>query len=341
MRRFPLGLAAGLLSAACAGLLAVGCGGPVEKDDEPLPRSRKGSKGSSAVVAQVETLKAVPVSQDKYTGTITGSIKWAGEKPDLDRLTQDLQKGMIKDTDYCLRGKHGTETSPIQDYETFQQTYRIGDNGNLGNVFVWIQPEPGYAFDVPDAQLPATKEVRLHQPHCAFLPHCQVIFAARYKKGDLDPTGCQKLVVMNDARVSHNAKVQGGPLTGTVNKLLGSWDGKGKMQEEVLELRPEKDPVTVSCDVHTWMRAYLRVFDHPYAAVSSVGANLTDAKKPVWENLKDPKVGTFEIKGVPVGAKVRLFAWHEQLGHLPETGPNGKSITLGEKNAFPLEAKPK
>jgi hypothetical protein len=341
MRRFPLGLMAGLLSAACVGLFVVGCGGPADRDDEPLPR-KKGGKGGAQVAVQVETLKPLPVAQDKYAGTISGSVKWAGDRPDFDALTQALQKGMIKDTDYCLRGKAGGETVPIHDYETFQQTYRIGDNGNLGNVFVWIAAPAGFAFDVPDAQLPAVKDVRLHQPHCAFLPHCQVLFAGRYKKGEHDATGCQKLVILNDARVTHNAKVQGGPLNGTVNKILGPWDGKNKMNEEILELRPEKDPVTVSCDVHTWMRAYVRVFDHPYAAVTSVGANLSDAKKLVFENAKDPKYGTFEIKGAPIGAKVRLFVWHEQLGHL--AGNNGKEITIDAdpaKNTFVFDAKMK
>jgi hypothetical protein len=334
MRRFLFGLAASVFTAALCGLALTGCGGPKDEDDEPL--ARKGGKGkSSAVSVQVETLKPLPVAQDKYAGTITGMVKWNGAKPDFDKMTADFHAGIIKDKDYCLAGKIGGQTVPIHDYETFQQTYRIGENGNLGNVFVWIQPLPGFAFDVPDAQLPAVKEVRLHQPHCAFLPHCQVLFASRYKKGDHDATGCQKLVVENDARISHNAKVQGGPVNGTVNKLLGAWDGAGKKQEEVFELKPEKDPVGVSCDIHTWMRAYVRVLDHPYAAVTSVGANLAGDKKQ-WENTKDPKFGTYEIKGVPIGAKVKLFAWHEQLGHL--AGPNGKDITIGEKNNIDFDA---
>ena len=130
--------------------------------------------------------------------------------------------------------------------------------------------------------------------------------------GDQDATGGQKLVITNDARVAHNAKVQGGPLNGTVNKLIGAWNGKDRKQEEVFALKPERDAVRVSCDVHTWMSAYVRVFDHPYAAVTNVGANLSDSNKPVWENLKDPNVGKFEIKGAPIGAKVRLAAWVAQ-----------------------------
>ena len=344
MRRFSLGLMAGTVSAALCGLVLVGCGGPVDRDDDQLPSKRgKGrGKGAGIVAAQSETLKLLAQDKYKYAGTLSGSVKLSGDKPDQEKMTKDLQAGIIKDPDYCLHGRTGGETIPPKPYETNQQVYRIGANGNLGNVFVWIQPAAGYAFDVPDTQLPAIKDVRLRQPHCAFLPHCVTLFASRYKNGDQDPTGCQKLVVENDARVTHNAKVQGGPLNGTVNKLLAAWNGKAKVHEEVFVLKPEKQPVRVSCDIHTWMSGYVRVFDHPYSAVTSVGADLSDDKKPVWEDLASPSVGTYQIKGVPIGAKVRLFAWHEQAGDL--AGANGKEITIDadpSKNKFDFDAKAK
>jgi hypothetical protein len=326
MRRFPFGLTAVLLLTPLLSLVLVGCGGPIDEPDGPLPRRDRG-KASKFVSTKVEALKPLPVAKDKYTGVIRGQVKWAGEKPDFDKLTKDLQAGIIKDRNYCLQGQDPESFEPIKDYETFQQTFRIGKNGNLGNVFVWIQAPPDYTFVVPDDQLPKVKDVRLHQPHCAFLPHCAVVFASRYntKTGDEDPAGCQKLVIENNARISHNAKVQGGPINGSVNKLLRAWDGKDKKDDLELELKPENAPISVACDVHTWMRAWVRVFDHPYAAVTSVGAKL-DGDKKVWENLDADDFGKFEIKGAPIGAKVRLFVWHESLGYL--TGANGKEITI-------------
>src|SRR5205085_991204 len=125
----------------------------------------------------------------------------------------------------------------------------------------------------PDSQLPAVKQVKLHQPHCAFLPHCLVVFASRYKKGDEDKTGCQVLVVMNDARVLHNSNVQGGVLNKFSNPSLPAWTGMGPKKEETFRVNADRDPITVSCNVHNWMMAYVRVFNHPYAAVTSVGAS--------------------------------------------------------------------
>jgi hypothetical protein len=339
MRRLPFGLTAGVLAIALGSLVLTGCGGPTDDFDEPLPRAGRSQISAVANVA-IEKLKPLAQGKYKYEGAIEGSVKWVGEEPDFDQMTKALQAGMLNDRDYCLTGKKGDIMVPIHDYETFQQGYRLGDNKGLGNVFVWIQPEPGWAFDVPDAQVPAVKEVRIHQPHCAFLPHCTVLFPSRYKDGDQVPTG-QKLIIMNDARVGHNAKVAGGPLNGTRDQLLGAWDGKGATQDAVYELKPEKDAVAVSCGVHGWMRGYVRVFDHPYAAVTGVGAKLGDMKNPVWEDRKDPAFGSFQIKGAPIGAKVRLFAWHEALGHLKATGPNGKEITISPdpaKNRFDLEA---
>ena len=50
----------------------------------------------------------------------------------------------------------------------------------------------------------------------------------------------------------------------------------------------------VECDTHTWMKAYILAFKHPFYAV-------TDTK------------GVFEIKNVPVG-NYTIRVWHEVLG---------------------------
>lgn len=52
--------------------------------------------------------------------------------------------------------------------------------------------------------------------------------------------------------------------------------------------------VTVLCDVHGWMKAYIRIDPHPFHAV-------TDAR------------GRFRIEGVPPG-RYTLRIWHEELG---------------------------
>jgi hypothetical protein len=308
-----------ILPALTLGLLLTGCSGKKgDDDDDTAPRSNKKSSRQKGSTTPAESLK--PVKATEYA-KLTGMVTWSGDKPNLDEMTKNLQAGMKNDTEYCLTGttKDGKKgPHPIHDYETFQQVFRIGDNKGLGNVFVWIQPERDHYFEIPADQLAKFKdsEVLISQPHCAFLPHASVIFPSYYKDGKQVPTG-QKLTVENDAVVSHNSKVAGGPRNPGGNQTL-SPGGK-----ESFVLKPDSTPITVSCGIHTWMKAYVRAFDHPYAAVTSTGG---DVKAKKYEDPKSPNYGTFEITGVPVGAKVRIFAWHPDLG--PLNGSSGEELTI-------------
>jgi hypothetical protein len=315
MRPVQLSVLAGSL-AAVACLFVAGCG-VVDRDEEPLAKRGKNKGGGPF---KVETVKLDPVKGD-YKGVIKGKVVWQGAEPDMKGATESLRKTISVNATgaFCLKGT---------ELETAQQAYRIGTNKGLGNVFVWIAAPKGQAFDVPDAQLPKQKVVLLSQPHCAFLPHAATVFAQRYnfKEGKADPKDCQVLDVQNDAAIAHNASMEGGPLNGRRNELLGPWSGDGPTKKALFPLKPERDAVKFSCGVHPWMNAWVRVFDHPYNAVTSVGADHKDPKKPVWENLDSDAVGTFEITGAPIGAKVQMFAWHEDLGHL--LGQAGKEITV-------------
>jgi hypothetical protein len=297
-------------------LTLAGCGGKKDDDDIPPRKGKVTGTGPGPAKAKLK-----PVA-GKYEGVIKGKVVWAGAKPNFDDLTTKLRAAIQKDRDYCLSGK---------EYETNQQVYRIGENGNLGNVYVWIVPDKGHYFEVPEAQIKALpQEVRISQPHCAFMPHCSIHVPAYMKGGELTPTG-QKLVVENDAKmVSHNAKVGGGPDNPEQDRILAPGNSSQ------YPLKPSRNYVTISCGVHPWMKGYIRVFDHPYAALTSVGG---DIKKKEYEDMKDPKVGTYEIKGVPVGAKVRIVAWHEELGFL--TPAAGEEITLQADNTKDFEAKMK
>jgi hypothetical protein len=60
------------------------------------------------------------------------------------------------------------------------------------------------------------------------------------------------------------------------------------------KLKAQRLPVILTCTMHGWMEGWLRVFDHPYYAI-------TDAD------------GRFEIPLAPAG-RWRLTVWHEANG---------------------------
>jgi hypothetical protein len=129
----------------------------------------------------------------------------------------------------------------------------------------------------------------LDQPECQFEPR---VIAAR--EGDW-------LLVKNSSAIRHNVTFTDRWAV-DINRTLSA--------SEVIETGPlsaDRVPATVRCTVHPWMEARLRVFDHPYFAI-------TNAE------------GRFELKQVPRG-RWRVVYWHELGFH------KGKAGALG----FPVE----
>jgi hypothetical protein len=291
--------------------VVLGCGTRVEDDNEPIVPKKSRSGGTDAGKSTLVALKGT-----SYDGVLRGTIRWVGDKPDFDALTKELIDSIKQDRDYCLKGK---------EYETTQQAYRVGKNGNLGNVFVWIEPaQKNQYFEVPEDQVKAVEntEVVIGQPHCAFLPHAVTVFLFHIQDGVEKPTG-QKLRVNNDALIPHNAKI-----SGTRNPESNAQIPSGGHTYRVL--RPEPDVVTISCGVHPWMRGYIKTFSHPYATVSRVGMN---TEKAIYEDPDAPDFGTFEIRNLPVGVKVKFKAWHEALGLLKEV-----ELTTAKEQTLDVDA---
>jgi hypothetical protein len=160
----------------------------------------------------------------------------------------------------------------------------------------------------------------------------------------VDPTTKKKVstgqtfVVKNDATTSHNTKIDGGTANGQKNETL-----KPGMDMVLKDVKSSREPIAISCNIHGWMSAHARAYDHPYAAVT-LGHD-PKVKDHKAENFflpkSDPRYGTYEIKNVPAGAKVKILAWHPKVGYLGD-GAKGKVIDLAagdnEQN-FELEVK--
>jgi hypothetical protein len=103
----------------------------------------------------------------------------------------------------------------------------------------------------------------------------------------------QVLQVRNSDNLLHNVHA----LSGRGNSFNVAQPMAGMMNR--FPLKAEETMLQLSCDVHTWMRTYIGIVNHPYFAVT--GNN-----------------GTFEIANVPTG-KQNVRVWHEQYGELEQT----------------------
>lgn len=323
MRRFSIGLVLAVLPAFVFALMLAGCGG---KD---TGSSTTGGGGGSEATKQTSSGPAKVM--EAKGGVLKGSIALAG-KPDLDALTQRLHNAIAAKSDQkdnCMKGEPS---------ETTQQAYRIGANGKLGNVFVWVKPVDGTFFKVDEKTLQEAKAnpVKIRQPHCAFIPHAAIVWA-EYHADPKNPkskksTG-QIIEVVNDSTfTSHNTKYEAGTSNPQGNETIPT---NGKMKIE--NLKEDSKAMKLNCNIHTWMDAYIRLVDTPYYAISYSdsldGSNKVDAK--------DAKFGTYEIKNLPIG-KVRVIAWHEECGYLNKNGGKGEEIEIadGKPTEKNFEAKP-
>jgi hypothetical protein len=154
-------------------------------------------------------------------------------------------------------------------------------NRGVKNIVVWLRPEekdPKAKFTPeqihPDDAKRKSVEHVITQPCCMFTER---ITLARV--GDT-------IVVKNPAPVAHNF-FWSSTNNGEENKTVP----KNEEYKLPNPLVAEGPPIRYNCTIHPWMSGYVRIFEHPYYA-------LTDAD------------GKFEIKNAPVG-KYRIVYWHE------------------------------
>lgn len=152
----------------------------------------------------------------------------------------------------------------------------ISKEGAIQGVVVTVKVE-GVKVKVPE------KAYEIDQKGCRFLPHMLIV-----------PQGA-KVAFLNSDTTSHNVH-----LISMYYELNQTVLG-GKRLERTFE---KAERIKVTCDMHTWMRAWLVVTDATHWTV-------TDEK------------GAFSLEGLPAGEHEVTF-WHETLG--TKTG----KVTVGE-----------
>jgi len=203
-------------------------------------------------------------------GTIEGTIRLAGPAPST------AARPIAKDASVC--GSAAPAESVV-----------VGKAGALANVVV----------SVSDARFagtpPPVAGASLDQRACRYLPHVQAL------------TVGTPLAVMNNDAILHNvhgneAKGDGPALT--VFNLATPIKGQ---KVPVAMRRPGL--VKLQCDAgHTWMNAWIYVFDHPHYAVTDDSGAFVIGDVPAGEHLvelwHEPANG--EGAGTRVTAKVKV-----------------------------------
>jgi hypothetical protein len=197
----------------------------------------------------------------------------------------------------------------------YRETWVVNkDNKGLKNVVVWLTDDPDLKASKPTnlpihpalANVKVPPTVEFDQPCCAFEPHVLV----------MRPN--QKVVVKNSAPFAHNVRYSGKGRDANGKDIINLEGNETVQPEKSFTLSgfiPYFSAVDVSCSIHPWMKAWVRVIDHPYYAITD-------------------KDGKFEIPNAPAG-DYYLEVWHEAGAFhdfVPKPGGGGtlygKKITI-------------
>lgn len=212
------------------------------------------------------TFAVVPLAAEE-TGTLRMQFVYDGEVPKRPAL--DINK----DQAFC--GKHDLKNESLIVNPT---------NKGIKNVVLFIKTGRR-GTELPEYE-PVNKTHVLANENCRFEP--RIVIA---RVGDT-------LKVTNPDEVGHNANVsffRNDP----ANPMIPVGG------EHLIELKqPEPSAMPITCNIHPWMKAFLVVTEHPFAAVSDDD-------------------GVIEIEGLPVGTKL-MFQLNHEAGKIDEVEVNGK-----------------
>jgi hypothetical protein len=214
-------------------------------------------------------------------GNLRGRVVWKGDIPQQ----KPIELGKHPDAIACSKQNLLDEDWIVN-----------AQNNGVKNVVVWISDSGPYDefpqnFIHPKMEKPERDSVAIDVSGCRFEPHVLVA-----RKG-------QNLVVRDNSTLTHRVDWY------SLKNSRAEAVEKGK-NLTFNDLKVDPWPIVLKCGNYPWMKAHLRVFDHPYFAV-------TDAN------------GAFSITDAPAG-DFRIYYWHPVKGML--NGKLGDKLTIMKGN---------
>lgn len=168
-----------------------------------------------------------------HGGTITGTIKYEGEVPDLPPYD-------MSGVSAC----HTMHTKPIAN-----EILVLGEGQTMANVVVRVKS------GLPKKEYPVSSEpIVLDQRGCVYAPHVVAIQVG------------QELKILNSDNTIHNVRSLSRVNKGFNRAMLPAKPGQPKVMTKTFsEL---EDPFKLKCDVHPWMWAFCYIVEHPFFAVT-------------------------------------------------------------------------
>jgi plastocyanin len=166
---------------------------------------------------------------------------------------------------------------PVCGKEVPNEAVVVSPDRELANVVVSLRrPAPAQPAAAPPAP---TRDATVDQVGCRYIPHVQAV------------TVGTRLTLLNSDDVLHNVHAHRTEGQSSLTVFNLAMPFKGQKLPTTLK---RSGMMKLRCDVgHTWMSAYVAVFDHPHFAV-------TDAK------------GRFSIANLPAGEHT-VELWHEPV----------------------------
>lgn len=198
----------------------------------------------------------------KATALIKGRVVFEGTPPKQKKLA-------IGRDQLCVRHN---EKNPL-----LNESLVVSDEKGIRDVVVFIKSFPqSWDFETP------AQPVRIIQKGCRYIPHVVSVMEQ------------QAILVKNDDRTSHNVHIMAE--YNMVKRV--NFAQVFEAEDEVIFKRSEIGAY-FKCDIHSWMRSYICVFDHPFHTVTAAD-------------------GSFEIGKLPPG-EYEISIWHQKLGTQSQT----------------------